>query len=1046
MLESGLGAEIEESAKKRQEGAVLPPSFGDYELVEEIARGGMGIVYKARQISLNRMVAVKMILAGRLANKADVQRFRAEAETAARLQHPNIVAIHEVGEQNGQPFFSMDYVEGKSLAEIARNEPLPPKRAAKYLQIMAEAIQCAHSKGVLHRDLKPSNILIDHDNHLHITDFGLAKRLDGSALASPACELTLTGQVLGSPNFMPPEQASGDRKSASAASDVYSLGAILYYLLTGRPPFLAETLTQTLRLVAETDPTPLRLLNPAVPVDLETICLKCLEKDQQRRYGSAQDLAQELGRFLRNQPILARPAAPFEKFQRWCGRHPAVAGLSTMVVALLITVAVSAILYASRLKAANQRATEKLWEAYLGQARAERWSGLAGRRARGLELLTKAAAIRPTIELRNEAIACLALEDFRRAKDWRVPEGARFRFDRSYQRYAIADKQGRIAVRRTSDDQELAIFPTEELAAHEMDFSLDGRFMFAHSREPTKLLHIYDLHQKKWLLTSTNSQWIRGALFNPDSKKIFVITALEHTSEVSVLSLPDGSHKRLFTNEFLPFGVAISPDHDRLAISSQERPTVEIRDAISGDFLYPLLHPSFVVGVEWDRSGALLATCCGDRNIYVWDMRTLRQRAVFTGHDAKVLWAVFSPDGHRLASSSWDATCRLWDVDRAREILTMPCFDGIDRFSSDGRWISVLLPNMVQLYEAEGRREWRALELEPSRWPGAWQCAWSPDGRVLASAHRDGVRLWDVATGREFNLPQPDGTEPSGVLFAPLGAELLVAAAGGIRQWPVEWETGHSVNEFLVGTEHKVGPNLTPGSLSINATGNRVTMVANGSVQVFQYPSWRPIRTLTSEAGASWCVSSPSGRFCIGMPWAGDAPRCVWELDTGRVLTNLPASGIYGAAFTPDDNLLITGSGYEYIAWDLHSWAVRWKLPRRDPPGPHARLALNRDGKLGAMTVTAKEILLFEPSTGRPLATLEAPTPKILSWLAFSPDGTQLAGTTQTSVIHVWDLRQIRQELTLRKLDWEAPAFPPAVPLSTIPIKFVATAPTTTSP
>ena len=284
--------------------------LGDYELLQEIARGGMGVVYRAHQVSLNRTVAVKVLLAGHFANKTFINRFRREAEAAASLNHPNIVSIYEVGERDGQPYFSMELVEGRSLAELTRDNPLPAHRAAQLVKTIAEAVHFAHERGVLHRDLKPSNVLVDDSGVAHITDFGLAKRFDSqSKIQNPKSEidLTLTGQVLGTPNYMPPEQADPKRGPTTAVSDVYSLGAILYQLIAGRPPFMAETLTQTLRLVTETEPVAPRMLNPSVPRDLETICFKCLEKDSHRRYASARELADELKRFLRDEPIRARP-------------------------------------------------------------------------------------------------------------------------------------------------------------------------------------------------------------------------------------------------------------------------------------------------------------------------------------------------------------------------------------------------------------------------------------------------------------------------------------------------------------------------------------------------------------------------------------------------------------------------------------------------------------------------------------------------------------------------------------------------------------------
>ena len=307
-------------------GQQLPRAFGDYELLEEVARGGMGIVYRARHLSLDRIVAVKMLLFGPLSSPEFVKRFRAEASAAASLQHPNIVAIHEVGVHQGEQYFAMDYVEGQSLAKLLANGPLPARSAASYLKTIAEAIHYAHERGILHRDLKPSNVLIDASNQPRVTDFGLARRLEGDS------ELTVTGQVLGSPNYMPPEQAMGRRGKVSRRSDVYSLGAMLYHLLTGRPPFVGEGLTDTLEQVLNSEPVSPRLLNPSAPRDLETICLKCLEKEPDKRYATSQALADELGRFLNHEPVRARPVTRAERAWRWCQRKPALAGALAIAV------------------------------------------------------------------------------------------------------------------------------------------------------------------------------------------------------------------------------------------------------------------------------------------------------------------------------------------------------------------------------------------------------------------------------------------------------------------------------------------------------------------------------------------------------------------------------------------------------------------------------------------------------------------------------------------------------------------------------------------
>jgi serine/threonine protein kinase len=296
----------------RQSADVTQPQrdFGDYELLEEIARGGMGVVFKARQKGLNRVVALKMVLAGRLADGEDLMRFRTEAEASARLQHPNIVTVYEIGEADGQCFFSMDYIAGMSLAKRVEAGPIPGRVAARYLLTIARAIQHAHRHGILHRDLKPSNVLLDAQDEPHITDFGLAKKMGGDS------GQTRSGSIMGTPSYMAPEQAAGKIRELGPACDVYGLGAILYELITGRPPFRSDTPLDTLRHVLDEEPAPPTLLNRNVEHDLETICLKCLQKDPRARYASAQELADDLQRYLSQETIAARSFNVIDRLTR----------------------------------------------------------------------------------------------------------------------------------------------------------------------------------------------------------------------------------------------------------------------------------------------------------------------------------------------------------------------------------------------------------------------------------------------------------------------------------------------------------------------------------------------------------------------------------------------------------------------------------------------------------------------------------------------------------------------------------------------------------
>src|SRR2546430_134067 len=355
MLETALGilpdavAEVDSSAgsldelsrdnakptsgvKEAVRAATMLGELGDYELLEEVGRGGQGVVFRARQKSLNRTVALKVISLGQWASKAHLKRFRLEAEAAARLEHPGIVPIHEVGERDGSCYFSMKFVEGGQLDEVIGQAPMSIRHAAELIAKVARTVHYAHEHGILHRDIKPGNILLDTKGEAHLTDFGLARLVESES------SVTHTLDVLGTPSYMAPEQAMGNNAAVSSVTDIYGLGAVLYQLLTGQPPFAGGATYETIKLLLDTEPRQPRLLNPKIDRDLSTICLKCLEKDPKRRYSSALALAEDLERWLKHEPIQARHTGVFARGGKWVRRNPT----SALLVASLVGLAAAA--------------------------------------------------------------------------------------------------------------------------------------------------------------------------------------------------------------------------------------------------------------------------------------------------------------------------------------------------------------------------------------------------------------------------------------------------------------------------------------------------------------------------------------------------------------------------------------------------------------------------------------------------------------------------------------------------------------------------------
>jgi eukaryotic-like serine/threonine-protein kinase len=435
--------------------------FGDYELIEEIARGGMGVVYRARQKNLGREVAIKLLLHGALASGQDVERFRAEASAAASLKHPNIVSIHEVGECEGQHYFSMDLIAGRDLAAITQDGPLPARQSAEVVALVAVAVQHAHDHGVLHRDLKPSNILMDAEGQPHVTDFGLARRLEDAA------SLTQTGSLLGTPGYMAPEQAAGKTSRIDARSDVYGLGAVLYHVLTARAPFTGESATDILRQVVEQEPVAPKLLNPNIPRDLETICLKCLNKEPGQRYADARAVAEDLGRFLRHEPILARPIGRLGRLARWAHRKPVVASLGAAVLLLTLAGAIGSIFYVRNIELARRSEAAQRVRAEDRQREGEQLINfMLGDLADRLQPVGRLDVLESTISQVDQFYAKMPADQM-------TPESRHAQAKALYQFADIRSAQGRLAESVTNYDRAIQQY-TNLLAAYPTN--LDWQF------------------------------------------------------------------------------------------------------------------------------------------------------------------------------------------------------------------------------------------------------------------------------------------------------------------------------------------------------------------------------------------------------------------------------------------------------------------------------------------------------------------------------------------------------------------------------------------
>ncbi len=982
----GLGpADALPGATTNPDGAALAvtaegwPQPAGYEVLGELGRGGMGVVYKARHVALGREVALKLLLAGAYATPEERDRLRREAEAVARLQHPNVVQVFEVGEHDGRPFLSLEYVAGGSLAEKLRGSPLPAIDAARLVQTLARAVQAAHDVRIVHRDLKPANVLLAACSLAasdakpqaaftpKITDFGLAKRLDGTAAP------TLSGVIVGTPSYMAPEQAGGRSTEVDRPADIWALGAILYECLTGRPPFLAETPLDTLLQVVHQEPVPVRQLQPRTPRDLETVCLKCLSKDPRRRYASAADLAGDLDRFLEGRPVRARPVGPAGRLARWCGRNPVTAGLLALVAtSLLAGTAVS--WYFERQAAADARAASEAKERaeeHLETAKAEtKRANFEKERARGHLYV---ALMQPVPRHWEDGEIDRVLDILKRQEpgpdetDWRGWEW-------HYQ-------------------WRLAHGPLRAFKGHTrgilcLAYSPDGRLLAAGGGDGT--VRVWDVVTGRLLHTLEGHRaWVRGIAFSPDGRRLFSISS-QTFGMAGVGSLPEKdpnygtvkvwdavAGRELHSWRTAPVHrIAVHPDGRRLAVAG--RGTVRLLDANSGKEAGGL--QAFVGDappLAFSPDGMLLATAGTNGALSLWDLARREEFPIEKDDAPSVESVAFSPDGRRLVSGGGKedkpGTVRLWDV-------------------ADPK-------NPKELSARQGHAR-------PVK-----GVAFSPDGQRLASIGADGLaRLWDADTGFELRsfrhadrtVVDADRADEGGVAFSPDGQRLATACGGMldpgavVKLWDVtggeEMRTvgGHVSMEHIVrGATRAFGPD---GNLLVTVDGQ-------GRVRVWDVAGNRLVSTLQGATSGQDTVISPDGRRVAIIEHHGGVVRA-WDVASGQEVCRLQARAlpVHRAAFSPDGRLLALTSG-------------------------QGRRVARSSEKEGAVTV-------LDVATGRELFTLRRATPGAAYAVAFSPDGDKLAvgwgrynqkeQSDTGGEVRVWDARDGRELLALKAHKREA--------------------------
>jgi eukaryotic-like serine/threonine-protein kinase len=1010
----------------------LSTRFGDYELLELLARGGMGVVYKARQISLNRTVALKMIQAGVLATPAEVKRFHTEAEAIAQLHHPNIVAVYEIGEYENQHYFSMEYVVGRTLGEIVRDGPLPATRAATYVRTVAAAVHYAHQHGILHRDLKPANIIIDENDQPRITDFGLAKRfIETTGQGAGTTDLTLSGQVLGSPNYLPPEQAEPKRGVLGPPSDVYALGAILYHLVTGRPPFQAESLTTLLREVIETDPVTPRSLNPGIPRDLETICLKCLEKEPLRRYNSAQALEEDLDCFLNSEPVLARPIGAAGRVWRWCRRRPIRASLGAAFLVVL-ALGVSGISWQWR-RAERERRTAlaneqlTLRQAYAGDMNWAQRSLEQGDLGRARNLLAKYRTGPGSKSKVQNPKSPAELRGWEWRYLWglcRSDEHTKIaqRFPNSIWNLVLSPDGTLLGVCHDGGGIELWDLAGRRLATtvtnrgecRAVAFSSDGRLLaFAdRDREDRSVVRFWDVLNRRaaWdlpqpspvtsLALSPDGKWLATVHVNTELRfRLWEIPSGKLTMELPATTLYNG---------MLPLSL-FSPDGTVLA-RGETQGQIHLLNLTTGvtNEIPSLREGLGVYTMAFSPDGRILAAGYGwtHNAIHLWDVATGRPLGTLEGHQGPPFKLVFSPDGQTLYSASSDQSLGIWDLGQRKQIRRLQGHtDGVTGLvlSPDGRTlVSCAQDGSVRVWDLRAKARPPAERTLPVR-TGPYGVVFGADHHLITASPTDSVTVWDVLAAKESERIPALGINNQSVAVS-LNKGLLAVGTldGKVKIW-------HLQRRCLLGQwqAHRfpiIALQFLDGGRSLLSAA--VTPDLNNELKRWEVGSWRELSMSPADLGMCWGLAQSPDQRLLVLTY-GAKPVKVWNNASGRLEAALGSEGGFCPRFSHDGRLIAAALRYRARVWEVGSWRQVAEIEQR-ASGTYSVAFSPDDQRLVTGSLVGENVQsavsIWDYTVERELLTLKAEDSWVpwTAWTDFSPDGNSLLAVSWSGAVKLW--------------------------------------------